>query len=494
MVGDIDMPFPFDNSYASLPEAFFAPANPSPVSDPAFIALNRELALDLRIDPDKLDSPEGLAYLAGNQVPDGAQPIAMAYSGHQFGGFNPQLGDGRATLLGEVLDKKGIRRDIQLKGSGPTHFSRRGDGLSALGPVIREYLVSEAMHALGVPTTRALAAVWSGDQVRRETMEPGGVFTRVASSHIRVGTFQYFAARQDHENLKVLADYVIDRHYPASRDSENPYRAMLEAVIERQANLIAHWMSFGFIHGVMNTDNMAVSGETIDYGPCAFLDDYDPAKKFSYIDQGGRYAFGNQSKMAHWNVTRLAEAILPLLGKAEDEAVKEAEGALDSFPDTFQNAFQKRFTSKIGIAEEVEGDWELVQSLLSLMHSNKADFTLTFRHLRDAVGDGNDQALVSLFDKQEAIREWLGQWRLRIQKEDVGTENARDLMMKVNPVFVPRNHRVEEAIQAGMKKDFEPFHRLDKVLRNPFEEQAEFADYEAAPKADEIVCTTFCGT
>jgi len=488
------MLFPFDNTYSQLPYAFFEKVNPTPVPAPEWIGFNRELAEKLGAEVDALDSPEGLAVLSGNQVAEGSEPIAMAYSGHQFGGFSPVLGDGRAILLGEVIASDGVRRDIQLKGAGLTPFSRRGDGLSALGPVLREYLVSEAMAALGVPTTRALAAVWTGRTVRREKVVPGGVFTRVAKSHIRVGTFQYFAARQDLENLRILADYVIDRHYPGAREAEHPYRSLLDQVIEKQAALIAQWMSLGFIHGVMNTDNMAVSGETIDYGPCAFLDQYDPAKKFSYIDQGGRYAFGNQPQMAHWDLTRLAEAILPLLGDTDDAAVEQAEEALDRFPDIFQSAFEDRFTSKIGIETGKKSDWKLVESLLRLMHEGEADFTLTFRHLRDAAAEESGDEMVNLFSRPEPVREWLVQWRERIAQLDRGPQGATVLMKKVNPVFIPRNHRIEEVIVAGEEKNFEPFHRLHRVLQNPYEVQPDALEFESAPKPDEVVCNTFCGT
>lgn len=488
------MPFTFEHSYARLPEAFFAKIDPTPVSSPELIALNRELAGELGIDVALLDAPEGLAILAGNQNPNGGEPIAMAYAGHQFGGFSPQLGDGRAILLGEVIGKDGARRDIQLKGSGPTPFSRRGDGRSALGPVIREYLVSEAMAALGVPTTRALAAVWTGDRVRREKFEPGGVFTRVAQSHIRVGTFQYFAARQDLENLRVLADYVIDRHYPEARDSDNPYRSLLDGVIRMQAALISKWMHLGFIHGVMNTDNMTVSGETIDYGPCAFMDDYDSAKKFSYIDQQDRYAYENQPTMAHWNLTRLAETLLPLLGDTEEKSLAEAEAALAKFPDIFQTGFVSGFTAKIGIENGTEDDWTLVQSLLALMQEDKADFTLTFRHLLDAAEPGGESKLIALFQNAGSITDWLALWRARLGEIEGGFGRAGEIMREANPVFIPRNHRVEEVIQAANERDFEPFHRLHDVLKRPFDEQPEHADFEKPPKPEEVVCATFCGT
>ena len=486
------MPFPFDNTYARLPEAFFMAVDPTPVSAPKLIRLNHELAAELGLDVARLDSAEGVAILSGNQIAEGSVPIAMAYSGHQFGGFSPQLGDGRAILIGEVVGRDGVRRDIQLKGSGPTPFSRRGDGRSALGPVLREYLVSEAMAALGVPTTRALAAVVSGDQVYREGMTPGGVFTRVAQSHIRIGTFQWFAARQDHDNLRVLADHAIDRHDPEARDAENPYLALLEGVIRRQAELVAHWMQLGFIHGVMNTDNMSISGETIDYGPCAFLDIYHPAKKFSFIDQQGRYAFANQGPIAHWNLTRLAEALLPLLDDDQEKAVALAETALDAFPALHQNALQRRFTAKIGLEGGSASDWSLAETLLSAMDRGEADFTLVFRHLSDALETGNDEAVTSLFKQPETITAWLSVWRSRMQGID--KDDAIALMRRTNPIFIPRNHRIEAAIQAGNQGNFEPFHRLHKVLQHPFSEQPGFAEYEAAPTPEEVVPATFCGT
>lgn len=488
----LPMPFRFDNSYARLPDAFFAPIEPTPVSAPVMIRLNRELAAELGIDDAALDSPEGLAILSGNQLADGSEPLAMAYSGHQFGGFSPQLGDGRAILLGEVVRHDGVRHDIQLKGSGPTPFSRRGDGRSALGPVLREYIVSEAMAALGVPTTRALAAVASGDNVRREGLLPGGVFTRVAQSHIRIGTFQWFSARQDHDNLKVLADYTIQRHYPDAQHADNPYRALLDGVIERQAKLIAHWMQFGFIHGVMNTDNMTVSGETIDYGPCAFMDTYHPAKTFSSIDGRGRYAFANQGSIGHWNLTRFAETLLPLLDEDAKQAVAKAEAALDTFAGIHRIELQKRFAAKVGVEDGGADDWNLVEGLLVAMADGEADFTLVFRHLPDALESGNDDDVIALFDQPAAIVAWLSSWRGRLHELD--RSQAVALMRRTNPVFIPRNHRVEEAIAAGYAGDFGPFHRINEVLQHPFTSQAESIRYEAAPAPAEVVHATFCGT
>jgi uncharacterized protein YdiU (UPF0061 family) len=486
------MPIPFDNTYARLPDAFFTLIDPTPVSAPVMIRLNRDLAAELGIDVAGLDSPEGLAVLSGNQRANGSEPLAMAYSGHQFGGFSPQLGDGRAILLGEVVRDDGVRHDIQLKGSGRTPFSRRGDGRSALGPVLREYIVSEAMGALGVPTTRALAAVASGDNVLREGLMPGGIFTRVAQSHIRIGTFQWFAIREDHDNLKVLADYVIQRHYPDTQHDENPYLALLDGVIQRQAKLIAYWMQLGFIHGVMNTDNMTVSGETIDYGPCAFMDTYDPAKTFSSIDHQGRYAFANQAPIGHWNLTRFAETLLPLLDDDPKRSAAKAEAALSTFAEIHQAELQERFTAKIGIEAGDTDDWSMVETLLTAMTDGEADFTLVFRHLSDALESGNDDPVTSLFMQPAAIVAWLAAWRERMHECD--RRQAVALMRRSNPVFIPRNHRIEEAIRAGDGGDFAPFHRLNDVLQRPFTAQAEFTEYEAAPLPDEVVHATFCGT
>jgi len=486
------MLIPFDNSYSRLPEAFFEPVEPTPVSDPVTIRLNHDLAAELGIDVARLDSPEGLAILSGNQLADGSEPLAMAYSGHQFGGFSPQLGDGRAILLGEVVRNDGVRHDIQLKGSGPTPFSRRGDGRSALGPVLREYIVSEAMAALGVPTTRALAAVASGENVLREGFVPGGVFTRVAQSHIRIGTFQWFASRKDHDNLKVLVDYVIQRHYPDARNDESPYLALLRGVIERQAKLIAHWMQFGFIHGVMNSDNMTVSGETIDYGPCAFMDIYDPAKTFSSIDHQGRYAFSNQAPIGLWNLSRFAETLLPLLDDDPQRAIVKAEAALGTFAEIHQAELHARFTAKIGIEAGNADDWSMVETLLAAMVEGEADFTLVFRHLSDAIESGNDDAITPLFNQRAAIAAWLVLWRKRLDGCD--RSQAVALMRGMNPFFIPRNHRIEEAITAGNCGDFGPFDRLNEVLQQPYRERAEFTEYEAAPLPTEVVHATFCGT
>ena len=488
--------FPFQNTYAALPAGFFARVAPTPVAAPRLIKLNRPLAIHLGLDPDRLSSPEGTEILAGKRVPDGADPIAMAYAGHQFGHFVPQLGDGRAILLGEVIDADGVRRDIQLKGSGPTPFSRRGDGRAALGPVLREYIVSEAMAAMGIPTTRSLAAVMTGESVMRETVLPGAVLTRVASSHIRVGTFQYFAARGDTEGVRQLADHVISRHYPEAANTERPYHALLQGVIARQAALIARWLLVGFIHGVMNTDNSSISGETIDYGPCAFLDQYDPTTVFSSIDEQGRYAYANQPRIALWNLTRLAECLLPLFASDQDQAISEAQSLLADFAEKFDAAHQAGLRAKLGLFTARDGDPALAQDLLSAMAQNQADFTLTFRRLGDAVLDAADNSEVrSLFIDPAAYDEWAVRWRQRLIEEPQDAATRRNAMRSVNPAFIPRNHRVEAVIQAAMNNDdFAPFEELLTVLSKPYEDQPAFAAYAEPPLPDQRVLQTFCGT
>ncbi|MBB4184966.1 uncharacterized protein YdiU (UPF0061 family) [Sinorhizobium terangae] len=488
-------PFPFDNSYARLPANFYARVEPTPVAEPWLIKFNRKLAEELGIDTEALER-DGAAVLSGNRVPPGAEPLAMAYAGHQFGTFVPQLGDGRAILLGEVIDRGGKRRDIQLKGSGQTPYSRRGDGRAALGPVLREYIISEAMHALGVPTTRALAATVTGQPVYREQILPGAVFTRVAASHIRVGTFQFFAARGDMESVKALADYVIARHYPELKDGEQPYFSLFKAVAARQAELIARWLHIGFIHGVMNTDNMAVSGETIDFGPCAFMDAYDPKKVFSSIDQFGRYAYANQPAIGQWNLARLAETLVPLFDPVADTAISLANDALTEYGSIFQRHWLDGMRRKIGLSTEEDGDLDLIQSLLTLMHKGNADFTLVFRRLgASAESEDADPTLVELFEEPGAVSPWLRDWRGRLAREtlDAGTRAAA--MRSVNPAFIPRNHRVEQAIEAATRDaDFSLFEALLDVTSRPYEDQPEHAAYAAPPEPGEEVLQTFCGT
>jgi uncharacterized protein YdiU (UPF0061 family) len=488
--------FPFQNTYAALPANFFARVAPTPVASPKLIKLNRPLAVHLGLDPDRLSSPEGAEILAGKRVPDGADPIAMAYAGHQFGQFVPQLGDGRAILLGEVIDTDGIRRDIQLKGSGPTPFSRRGDGRAALGPVLREYIVSEAMGALGIPTTRSLAAVMTGESVLRETPLPGAVLTRVASSHIRVGTFQYFAARSDTEGVRRLADHVIARHYPHVANADRPYHALLEGVIARQAELVARWLLVGFIHGVMNTDNTSISGETIDYGPCAFMDHYDPAKVFSSIDEMGRYAYANQPRIALWNLTRLAECLLPLFSDVQDKAIEEAQSALADFAERFNDAYKTGLRGKLGLFAERDGDQALAQDLLDAMAKNQADFTLTFRRLSDAgLGPEHDGDVRRLFAEPAAYDEWAARWRQRLGEEPQDPAQRQAAMRSVNPAFIPRNHRIEAVIEAAVNRDdFAPFEELLAVLSKPYEDQPAYAGYADPPEPHQCVLQTFCGT
>ena len=488
--------FPFQNTYVALPDGFFARVAPTPVTAPRLIKLNRPLAVRLGLDPDLLESPEGAEILAGKRLPDGAEPIAMAYAGHQFGYFVPQLGDGRAILLGEVIDIDGIRRDIQLKGSGPTPFSRRGDGRAALGPVLREYIVSEAMAALGIPTTRSLAVTVTGEHVMRETALPGAVLTRVASSHIRVGTFQYFAARGDTEGVKRLADHAIARHYPQAAEAERPYHTLLEGVITRQAELVARWLQVGFIHGVMNTDNTSISGETIDYGPCAFMDHYDPAAVFSSIDEQGRYAYANQPRIALWNLTRLAECLLPLFSDDKDKAIEQAQSVLAEFPAKFTAAYQSGLRQKIGLFTARDGDEALVQDLLDAMAKNKADFTLTFRGLSAAAEDAaRDQDARTHFADPIAYDEWVARWRQRTGEEPQTPAERAGVMRAVNPAFIPRNHRIEAVIQAAVARDdYAPFEELIAVLAKPYEEQPAFADYANPPEPHQRVLQTFCGT
>ena len=477
------MQIAFDNSYTTLPDRFYSAVPPSPVSDPQLIALNDDLAATLGLDANALRSPEGLAMLAGNALPDGAAGIAQAYAGHQFGGWVPQLGDGRALLLGEVVGRDGKRRDIQLKGSGPTPYSRMGDGRAWLGPVLREYIVSEAMAALGIPTTRALAAVSTGDPVHRERVFPGAVLTRVASSHIRVGTFQYFAAREDGEALQALTDHAISRHYP---EAQGPL-GLLASVVEAQADLIAKWMGAGFIHGVMNTDNMSVAGETIDYGPCAFLDAYHPQTVFSSIDRMGRYAYGKQPEIAVWNLAQLATALLPLMGADRDKAIEQATEVVQGFADSFAAAWDRVFAAKLGLDTPREGDAAMAYDLLRRMALGEADFTRTFR----ALSGPDPKAARAEFKDPTAFDAWASGWQARI--EHIPQAERVTAMQAVNPALIPRNHRIEEAIQAALKGDFAPFHRLNAALATPFAEPAD-SDLMQAPEPEEEVRATFCGT
>ncbi len=476
--------FPFDNSYATLPERFFTRQSPVPVATPKLIAVNTALSDRLGLT---LPSDEAAlaALFAGNDLPEGAAPLAQVYAGHQFGGWSPQLGDGRAVMLGEVIAPDGARFDIQLKGAGQTPYSRMGDGRAWLGPVLREYIISEAMAALGIPTTRALAAVETGEVVLREGRMPGAIFTRVASSHIRVGTFQYFAARNDTDALQSLLDHTIARHYP---EAEGP-SGLLGAVIVAQAKLIAAWMGVGFIHGVMNTDNMTLSGETIDYGPCAFMDIYHPEMVFSSIDQFGRYAYANQPQIAAWNLAQLATALLPLMPD-RDAAIEDFTEAVNGFAARFDTEWHRVLRAKLGLETEEDGDAALAFDLLNRMAQGGADFTQTFR----ALSSDTPQDAGKVFAAPVAFDPWLVEYHARLGRESRTDADRITGMRAVNPALIPRNHRVEEAIQAAVSGDYAPFHRLNSALADPFTDHPEIEDLQRAPTEGERVKQTFCGT
>lgn len=480
-------PFPFDNSYTRLPEHFYRPARPAAAPDPELIRFNSPLAEELGIDVNESDEQELAAVFSGNDLPDNAEPIALAYAGHQFGNFVPQLGDGRAILIGEIIDQCQKRQDIQLKGAGRTDFSRGGDGIAPIGPVIREYIVSEAMHSLGIATTRALAAVTTGNTVMRERPQPGAVLARVAGSHIRVGTFEYFAYQRDTDAIRKLADYTIARHFASLMFEDQPYEALLQAVAQRQAELIADWMSVGFIHGVMNTDNMTLSGETLDYGPCAFMDSYHANTVFSSIDARGRYAYGNQPNIGYWNLARLAESLLPLFSGSEETAVETAKGILEEYRQYYNTAWLERFGRKLGISMPTEDDEPLIQEILALMQEHSSDFTVTFRELTHIANDGKgiDRA-AALFGDTPRAREWAAQWADRVDDPDG--------MWQVNPAIIPRNHQVEKAIRSAEQGDLRPFHDLMAALEAPFSTSADESAYYQPPAPDERVARTFCGT
>jgi uncharacterized protein YdiU (UPF0061 family) len=477
-----------DNSYARLPKSFYASLNPTPVRSPKLIVLNDPLATSLGLDGQALQSNDGVAVLAGNQIPEGALPLAQAYAGHQFGHFT-MLGDGRALLIGEQITPLGERFDIQLKGSGETPYSRRGDGRATLGPMLREYIISEAMHALSIATTRSLAVVTTGELVIRETDQPGAILTRVAASHLRVGTFQYVSKWGTKEDLRVLADYTLQRHFPEVDADDNRYLALLHEVIQRQAILIAKWQLVGFIHGVMNTDNMALSGETIDYGPCAFMDVYDPATVFSSIDIHGRYAYGNQPNIAAWNLARFAETLLPLLHDDEDQAVKLAEGAISDFTDLYHRNWLAGMRAKLGIYNEEPQDESLIEGLLSMMHKYRADYTNTFRAL--TFGKVED----TTFSDSTEFAQWHELWQARLGRQQEPKASSHQLMRSSNPALIPRNHRVEDALEAAVKQgDYSVMERLLKVLSNPYEHSPEQADYSTLPAQSTRPYRTFCGT
>ena len=488
--------FQFDNTYARLPERFYARVAPTPVKSPRVVKVNHALAELLGVDASELLSARGAEVLAGNVIPTGAEPIALAYAGHQFGNFVRQLGDGRAILLGEVVGRDGPRRDVQLKGAGRTPFSRRGDGRAAIGPVLREYIVSEAMAALGVPTTRSLAAVTTGEPVFRDRALPGAVLTRVAASHIRVGTFEFFAERGDREALATLASYALCRHYPEAAGTGNDALALLERVSDAQAALVARWLGVGFVHGVMNTDNTTISGETIDYGPCAFLDEFDPGKKFSSIDLQGRYAFAAQPRIAQWNLARLAEALLPLLAEDEAAAVRLATERLDDFATRFAAKYVRVLRAKLGLLTERDDDRVLAEDLLARLAEHGVDYTVFFRRLCAAAADpAADAELVVLFGEPDAYRSWAESWRRRLAAEPLAPAARAAAMRRANPAFIPRNHRVEEALTAAADRaDFAPFEALVSALSSPYDDQPAFAHLAEPPQPQDRVRETFCGT
>jgi protein adenylyltransferase len=485
--------FTFDNSFARELEGLYVPWHGARAPEPRLLALNEQLAVELGLDPAALRADAGVDVLAGSVAPDGASPVAQAYAGHQFGSYSPRLGDGRALLLGEVLDTRGRRRDVHLKGSGRTPFARGGDGKAVVGPMLREYVIGEAMHALGIPTSRALAVVATGEDVLRETVLPGAVLARVAASHIRVGTFQYAAMNGGPPLVRRLADYSIRRHHPDAADAENPYLAFYESVIETQASLIARWMLVGFIHGVMNTDNMAISGETIDYGPCAFMDAFDPATVFSSIDHGGRYAYGNQPRIAPWNLARLGEALLPLLDDDEGTAVTVATEALQRFPERFNRHWSAGMRAKLGLAEAGDATDALIDDLLTVLHRQAVDYTACFRALATLLR-GDAAPARSRFAEPSAFDAWANRWREQLAHECSDPDVTASAMDRVNPVYIPRNHHVEDALAAATAGDLAPFERLLDVVGRPFDERPGLETYAAGAPASSVPYRTYCGT
>ena len=484
----------FDNSYQNLPQDFFERINPVPVRDPQLIIFNNDLGKSLGIDQ-KINKKELANIFSGNEILKGSSPIALAYAGHQYGNFVNQLGDGRAVLLGEVSTPNQERFDMQLKGSGQTRFSRQGDGRSPLGPVIREYVVSEAMNALGIPSTRSLAAVTTGEKVFREVLLPGGILTRIAKSHIRVGTFEYFAAQKNTENLKTLADYTIKRHFPSLKDAANPYLSLLEIVSDRQIELISKWMGVGFIHGVMNTDNTSIVGETIDYGPCAFMDEYNPSTVFSSIDAHGRYAFGNQPLIAQWNMACFANSLLVLIDKDTEKATAKAQKVINNFPNKMGEAVMNVMCKKIGLDSTKTNSHETLTKLLKIMLDNKSDYTLTFLYLSDIIKGKGDNLFKQQFLKPNQISNWLKEWKELIKDENLAKKAIALSMEGSNPAFIPRNHLVERAIEAAVESnDFSEMKTLLTILSKPYEEQSRYGEYMKPPKSHEVVHQTFCGT
>jgi len=485
--------FTFDNSFVRELSGLYEPWRAASVPAPRLLILNEELAAELALDVDGLRSADGVELLVGNATPPGASPVAQAYAGHQFGGFSPLLGDGRALLLGEVLDERGRRRDVHLKGSGQTPFARGGDGKAAVGPMLREYVIGEAMHALGVPTTRALAVIATGEQIARDSLVPGALLVRVAASHLRVGTFEYAASLDDPSVLRRLADYAIARHYPDAREAANPSLAFFEAVVDAQASLIARWMAVGFIHGVMNTDNMTISGETIDYGPCAFMDTFDLGTVFSSIDHGGRYAYGNQPPVAQWNLARLAESLLPLIDTDTDTAVAAATEVLRSFRSRYYEYWGAAMRAKLGLVGDEPGDSDLVDDALTLLQEQRLDFTSFFRALSSVVL-GDDTAVRSRLADPAPFDGWYQRWSARLSSQAGDPQETATAMNRVNPIYIPRNHLVEEALGAGSDGDLGPLVALLEVLAQPYDERPGLERYAAPAPPSFGRYRTFCGT
>jgi len=479
--------FKFDNTYLQLPKVFYTKLLPVPVPKPEMVVLNMPLAADLGLDFSDISADEQAALFSGNQMPEGAEPFAQAYAGHQFGHFT-MLGDGRAIVWGEHTSPTGQRFDLQFKGSGPTPYSRGGDGRAAIGPMFREYIISEAMHALNIPTTRSLAVVTNGEQVYRETHLPGAILTRVASSHIRVGTFQYAALQQDRETIQTLLDYTIKRHPPHIEEKQNKPLSLLKAVIEKQAELITHWMRVGFIHGVMNTDNMALSGETIDYGPCAFMDAYASGTVFSSIDHMGRYAYANQPAIAQWNLARLAETLLPLLDDDAEKAKEIAEEAINGFGAVYKEKSLSMLRAKVGLFGEHAEDEGLITDLLDWMQRQDADYTNTFRDLTNEASPKGES-----YDG-DTFKEWYTRWQARLAKNMEPLESSLSLMRANNPVVIPRNHKVKQVLDAATNGDLQPVKDLLSALQEPYKNSSDLKPYQSPPKPEEKVCQTFCGT
>ena len=482
-----DFIFQLESTYAELPQVLFSKLSPTPVRQPGVVLFNEKLANEIGLNLSDMSKEVRADLFAGNFVPEGTEPFAQAYAGHQFGNFT-MLGDGRAIVLGEHLTPSGQRLDLQLKGSGRTPYSRGGDGRAALGPMLREYIISEAMHALGIPTTRSLAVVTTGENVYRETELPGAILTRIAGSHIRVGTFEFASLKDDKNITQSLLDYLIDRHFPEIKKKGNQPFALLEAVIHQQAELITHWMRVGFIHGVMNTDNMALSGETIDYGPCAFMDTFDPKTVFSSIDHKGRYAYANQPFIAQWNLARLAESLLPLIHQERKEAISMAEDLLNAFGEIYQSKWLRTMRAKLGLSQICKEDEKLITDLLDWMHTNSIDYTNTFLHLSKK--ELPDQKIYS----SDTFKNWYLRWQARLKKEEQGLDSSLALMHSVNPAVIPRNHKVEEALQAGEEGDLQPFHKLLLALEKPYEDRDYLLPYQSPPVPSVNAYQTFCGT